>query len=210
MHQKLKMSEIKKVLTTLNPSVVTSTVPGVNTGNRYGSTQSDKEVLFNKEGFLETAYPLILSPLVTKDVTTAAQFLLTSAEPIVHGTYLDADLTLPASAISPNRYCIYMDTSATAPRTWTLPSVSDHVDFLRKYCPAMCKAGLSYEILFLNQNATHQLSVSKPNEGGPESAVKLAFNNGASQDIPVKSSARIRFIITDFTAGAEAITYLVN
>jgi hypothetical protein len=160
---------------------------------------------------LDTDFHPALSGVKETAVTSAAEARLASGSQIVSGTYFSAgNVTLDPSVIDLRKLMVRVDSQAAA-RTWTLPTPTDTIAYLKtQFGPENIVAGLCWNIIFNNDNGGGVGIVLRVATPAPPQAVTTYGFSGAGpfdRTINAKTTTKVYFVLTNVTPGSEAMTY---
>lgn len=144
------MTDIPKVITSLNDARANNSGNGVaGTGQRTytKSPESDRPVMYNTNGFLETSSPPIRGGFIVLDSITNQEEARSGARyaSVLTGSFFHGANNLPASVVGPNVSQIIARNDTVSGFTLTWPSISEMSIYLREAFPGLYRPGLCWD-----------------------------------------------------------------
>lgn len=212
------MTDLPKVITTL-VETRTNSSDGTSTSRTWTkSPESDRPVMYNTNGFVETSLPHIRGAYFHVTNTTNEDGARRNAQfaSCLSGSYFNSDVTFTSPVVGPNVSHLIKGTTA-AKVTWTWPDINFLTEYLREAFPGMYRPGLCWDIRVTNQQvgADWDLDIQLPTSGGGVTVTNYGYNtgtdglhniDGVGSNCP---SALIRTLVTDTTLGAEKFEFFV-
>lgn len=221
------MTDLSKVNTSLLPTVNNSEAVAAsgNSARTYTkSPESDRPVMYNTNGFLETVLPPLRGGFVTiTDITTEDEARKASQLACcLRGTYFHSDnLTLPPCLVGPNVTHL-INEGPTGNYVWKWPNISVLCKYLREAFPGMYRPGLCWDIMVTHNDRStgnHQLQLEMPTPAFGGQVIKtIGYNRnaegvhqlygGGAYPLPIPT-VTIRTVISKTTPAEERLDVFI-
>lgn len=168
--------------------------------NKHPPPEGDKPVHLSKAGILMTVGPPVMW---TEPDDNGSTLDLVHAHPLaalLQGVYFDGAITLTPTTLTPFRRILATSDAAGTRGPWTLPTAPVLIAYLKRFMgPENIRAGMSWEISFINSSRTDDLVVNFPNSINATGANTTA----QSHTLTGASACTVTFMISDVIVGNE-------
>lgn len=208
------MTDARKVI-----SQIGSTSNMVNSTNYIKTPDSDKAVVYNAFGHLETDLPLVRSTVRAITVADASAARTNANAAILAGVYFATSTTLQACDVDMNRQLIRAvggagDTTLVFPNPGGAAGLIPYLK--RKYGADKILPGLYYEFRFMNDQTANDITlrISDPGAGngtvttqGWDISASPIFTVLLAGTTALRNTVTIGVLLGNTTPGSEAITW---